>query len=123
MARAASRVSRVLMTGPLAPFAEPYRLELKERGYTPVATVNELRREARLRRCLEASGLEAAEDSGGAARVDRGVGERDAVLRRRAAVVAALLLHGGACGRRSVAGGAPDHRPAPLIAASGDHQG
>jgi integrase/recombinase XerD len=57
MARPASRVSRVLMTGPLAPFAEPYRLELKERGYTPLTTVNQLRQVARLSRWLEASGL------------------------------------------------------------------
>lgn len=64
MARPASRVSRVLMTGPLAPFAEPYRLELKERGYTPLTTVNQLRQVARLSRWLEASGLGAAELSG-----------------------------------------------------------
>jgi hypothetical protein len=33
MARPTSRVSRVLMTGPLAPFADAYREELLERGY------------------------------------------------------------------------------------------
>src|SRR5258708_6230743 len=64
MARAASRVSRVLMTGRLAPCAEPYRLDLKERGYTPLTTVNQLRQVARLSRWLEASGLGAAELSG-----------------------------------------------------------
>ena len=31
MARPASRVSRVVMTGPLAPFADAYALELKQR--------------------------------------------------------------------------------------------
>ncbi len=41
MAGARSRVSRVLMTGPLAPFAEAYGLELKKRGYTRLTTVNE----------------------------------------------------------------------------------
>ena len=32
MARATSRVSRVLMTGPLTPFADAYRAELREPG-------------------------------------------------------------------------------------------
>lgn len=59
-----SRVSRVLMTGPLAPFADAYGLELKERGYTPLTTVNELRQMGRLSRWLEASGLGAADLSG-----------------------------------------------------------
>jgi hypothetical protein len=35
MADPVSRVSRVLMRGPLAPFAEEYRSELLARGYTP----------------------------------------------------------------------------------------
>ncbi len=65
MARA---VSRVLMTGPLAPFADAYELEMKQRGYTPLSTVNELRQVARLSRWLESEGLTAAELSRG--RVD-----------------------------------------------------
>ncbi len=64
MARSTSRVSRVLMTGPLARFADVYRLELKERGCTPLTTVNQLRQVARLSRWLEASGLGAAELNG-----------------------------------------------------------
>ena len=32
MVRPASRVSKVLMTGPLAPFADAYALELKQRS-------------------------------------------------------------------------------------------
>jgi integrase/recombinase XerD len=64
MARPASRVSRVLMTGPLAPFADAYALELNERGYTPLTTVNELRQVGRLSRWLVASGLSAADLSG-----------------------------------------------------------
>jgi hypothetical protein len=39
MARPTSRVSRVLMTGPLAPFADAYWAELRERGYTVRSTV------------------------------------------------------------------------------------
>jgi integrase/recombinase XerD len=64
MARPASRVSRVLMTGPLAPFAAAYGLELKQRGYTPLTTVNQLRQMARLSRWVEASGLTVAELTG-----------------------------------------------------------
>lgn len=40
--------SRVLMTGPLAPFADAYVLELRRRGYTALTAVNLLRQVARL---------------------------------------------------------------------------
>ena len=66
MARPTSRVSRVLMTGPLAPFA--VRVELLGRGYTGHSTVNELRQVARLSCWLAAHGLTVAELNG--ARVD-----------------------------------------------------
>ncbi len=61
MARPASRVYRVLMTGPLAPFAEAYSAELQVRGYTPLTTVNQLRQVAGLSRWLQAGGLSAAD--------------------------------------------------------------
>ena len=64
MARPTSRVSRVLMTGPLAPFADAYRAELCERGYAPLSTVSELRQVARFSRWLEADGLTVADVSG-----------------------------------------------------------
>jgi integrase/recombinase XerD len=60
MARPTSRVSRVLMTGPLAPFADDYSLELRKRGYTRRSVVNELRQVVRLSGWLEAKGLTAA---------------------------------------------------------------
>jgi integrase/recombinase XerD len=60
MGRPASRVCRVLMAGPLAPFAEAFSAELLERGYTPLTTVNQLRQVARLSRWLQAGGLSAA---------------------------------------------------------------
>jgi len=41
------------MAGPLAPFSQAYRLELRRRGYTPRSAVNELRQVARLSRWLE----------------------------------------------------------------------
>jgi integrase/recombinase XerD len=57
MVRPASRVSKVLVTGPVAPFADAYALELKQRGYTPLTAVNQLRQVARLSNWLEARGL------------------------------------------------------------------
>jgi integrase/recombinase XerD len=63
MARPTSRVSRVLMTGPLAPFADAYREVLLERGYTPLSIVGELRQAARFSGWLEAGGLTVAEVS------------------------------------------------------------
>jgi site-specific recombinase XerD len=56
------------MTGPLAPFADAYRVELRGRGYTVRSTVCELRQVARLSCWLAARGLTATELSG--ARVD-----------------------------------------------------
>src|SRR5262249_33791270 len=64
MAKPTSRIGRVLMTGPLAPFAGAYRLALAQRGYTPLTAVNESRQVGRLSRWLEASGLAACELSG-----------------------------------------------------------
>jgi site-specific recombinase XerD len=63
MAKPTSRVSRVLMTGPLVPFADAYRAELRERGYAPLSIVTELRQAARFSRRLEADGLTVAEVS------------------------------------------------------------
>jgi len=61
VSRRSSRVCRVLMTGPLAPFAEAYSGELRERGYTPLTTVNQLRQVALLSRWLQACGLSAVD--------------------------------------------------------------
>jgi hypothetical protein len=61
MAKPSSRVSGVLMTGPLAPFEDAYRAELFDRGYAPLWVVNGLRQLARFSRWLEAEGLTVAE--------------------------------------------------------------
>ena len=65
MSRPASRVSKVLMTGPVAPFADVYALELGRRGYTPLTSVNQLRQVARLSRWLEMRGLGVGDLTGG----------------------------------------------------------
>jgi integrase/recombinase XerD len=64
MAGPASRVSRVVMTGPLAPFAGVYVLELRRRRYTPLTVVNQLRQVARLSHWLGTNGLAVAELTG-----------------------------------------------------------
>jgi integrase/recombinase XerD len=61
MAGPSSRVCRVLMSGPLAPFADAFAAELRGRGYTSLTTVNLLRQVAWLSRWLEAGGLSAAD--------------------------------------------------------------
>ena len=57
MAVPVSRVSRVVMTGPLAGFAEAYVVELRRRGYTPLTSVNQLRQVGRLSSWLGSQGL------------------------------------------------------------------
>jgi integrase/recombinase XerD len=81
MAGATSRISRVLVTGPLAPFAEAYRRELRARGYTERSAVNELRQVARFSRWLQGSALSASELSAG--RVEEFLGWQRAVGRHR----------------------------------------
>jgi hypothetical protein len=63
MARPATRVSRVLVAGPLARFVDAYRSELLERGYAPLSIVSELRQVARFSRWLETDGLTVADVS------------------------------------------------------------
>jgi integrase/recombinase XerD len=81
MAGAASRISRVLVTGPLAPFAEDYGRELRERGYTERSAVNELRQAARFSRWLQARRLSVWEL--GAGRVEEFLSWQRAVGRHR----------------------------------------
>jgi len=59
-----SRVSGVLMSGPLAPFADAFAAELLARGYTSLATAGELRQVARLSCWLDAGGLSVGDLSG-----------------------------------------------------------
>lgn len=61
MGRPVSKVTRVLMSGPLAPFAAEVRAGLRAAGYTPLTTVNLLRVMADLSRWLEAAGMGAGD--------------------------------------------------------------
>jgi integrase/recombinase XerD len=56
-----TRVSRVLVTGPLAPFATRFEARLSQAGYTPLSAVNQMRLLAHLSRWLEANSLEVSE--------------------------------------------------------------
>lgn len=81
MAGATSRISRVLVAGPMAPFAEDYRRELRERGYTERSAVNQLRQVARFSRWLQESRLSVSELSAG--RVEEFLGWQRAGGRHR----------------------------------------
>jgi len=61
MVKAKSRVSGVVLTGPLAPFCDAYRLELSARGYTRHSGVSLLRQVSRMSRWLLGQGLTAAD--------------------------------------------------------------
>jgi integrase/recombinase XerD len=61
MAEPASWVQGVRITGPLAPFADGYRVKLRGRGYMPRSIIDELRHVARLSRWLEERELGAAD--------------------------------------------------------------
>lgn len=82
MSRPASRVTRAVVRGPLAPFVEAYRAELRRRGYTALTTVNELRQMAGLSRWLEVGGLTAGDLS--SARVEEFLAVQRAAGRRGA---------------------------------------
>lgn len=65
MAGPTSKVCRVVVTGPLAPFQEAYAAELQARGYTPLTMVNQLRLVGRLSGWLGVAGRGASELSAG----------------------------------------------------------
>jgi integrase/recombinase XerD len=110
MVRPASRVSKVLMTGPLAPFADVYALELKQRRYTPLTSVVQLRQVARLSNWLEVRGLGVAELTG--ERVEEFLTFQRATGRWRAQCLADFLDFLATAGRtpRSLADRLPPHR-------------
>lgn len=56
-----TKVRGIQITGPLAPFAEEYRIKLRERGYKPRSISEDLRHVARLSRWLEERQLGAAD--------------------------------------------------------------
>ena len=99
MARPASKVTRVRVTGPLAQFAPMLRARLRERGYTPLSTVNVMRLLAHLSRWLDASSLGVADltseqvERYAAAR--RAEGRTSARLPRSVAPILAMLSDAG----------------------------
>jgi integrase/recombinase XerD len=61
MGRPTSKVDKVVVAGPLAPFAEGFKARLEELGYTPLSAVNSLRLVVHLSRWLGARGMTAAD--------------------------------------------------------------
>ena len=57
MVRPTSRVSRVVVSGPLGPFADAYREKLEERGYSPLSAVTLQRQVAQMSCWLDSQGL------------------------------------------------------------------
>jgi integrase/recombinase XerD len=120
MAGPSSRVCRVFMTGPLAPFADAYSAGLRERGYTPLTAVNQLRQVGRLSRWLEARGLSVEELS--SVRVDeflvwqRAVGCHSSHVSRPALVCLLEVLRG--VGVLAVEQPVPVRSPRGLLLAS-----
>lgn len=64
----ATKVSKVRMTGPLAPFASAFRSKLKDLGYTPLTTARELRMVADWSRWLQERSLTASDVTRGGVR-------------------------------------------------------
>jgi integrase/recombinase XerD len=110
MSRPASKVTKVRVTGPLAPFAAEFRGRLRESGYTPLSTVNVMRLMAHLSRWLDANSLGVADltseqvERYAAAR--RAEGRTSARLPRSVAPILAMLAEAGAL--------APDAPAAPM---------
>lgn len=77
-----SRVSRVVMTGPVAPYAEAYHRQLIQRGYSPLTSVNLMRQAVLLSRWAQTRELE-INDLVTADRIDEFVQWRRVVVRGR----------------------------------------
>lgn len=106
MGRPVSKVARVRVAGPLAPFAPKVKARLRESGYTPLTAVNVMRLMAHLSRWLDADALDVAGLTG--EQVDRYVAERRAAGRtsalspRSLAPILAVLAEAAAVGPASV---------------------
>ena len=64
MGRPTSKVDKVVVAGPLAPFAEGFQARLEELGYTPLSAVTSMRLMVHLSRWLGARGLAAGDLTG-----------------------------------------------------------
>jgi integrase/recombinase XerD len=123
MGRPASKVTRVLVTGPLAPFAPALRARLRDSGYTPLSAVNVMRLVAHLSRWLEASGLGVAdltsEQVEQYAFARRAEGRTSALLPRSVAPILEMLADVGVLVQQAPA--APKSEQERLLAAFERH--
>ncbi len=112
MDRPISRVSKVVVAGPLAPFADAFRSRLGELGYTALTTVNVMRLMADLSRWLDAGGLTVADLT--STRVEQYVHERRAAGRTGSSSPRSLAALLGLLGSLGVL---PAEQPAPPCSA------
>ena len=95
MRRPTSRVDKVVVAGPLAPFAEGFQGRLEELGYTPLSAVTSMRLMVHLSRWLGAGGLAAGDLTGERVaqylRERRSAGYAHALSPRSLAVLLGLL--------------------------------
>ena len=108
MGRPTSKVSKVVVAGPLAPFAAAFESRLAELGYTPLTTVNMMRLMAHLSRWLDAGGMTAGELTSG--RVEQYFQERRAAGRTGLCSPRSLAALLGLLGSLGVL---PANEPAP----------
>lgn len=90
MARPTSRVAKVEVEGPLAPFAAAYTAKLTNNGYTPLTIVSELRQVVHLSRWMEAGDVAAAVLT--PERIDEFLAPRRAAKGHRACSMRGLVL-------------------------------
>lgn len=113
MGRPASKVTRVLVRGPLAPYAREFRARLRAAGYTPLSTVNTMRLAAHLSSWLEVNGLEPAGLTAGEveryAAARRAEGRSFALLPRSLTPILAMLTEMGVLATQAPAAPLSDH--------------
>lgn len=99
MSRPVSKVIRVRVAGPLAPFAPMVKAAARQAGYAPLSTVNVMQLVAHLSRWLEANGLDAGDLTRERAAVyvaaRRAEGRTSGLSLRSLALVVAVLTGAG----------------------------
>ena len=123
MGRATSEVSKVVVAGPLAPFAEGFQARLEELGYTPLSAVTSMRLMVHLSRWLSARGLTAGDLTGERVaqylRDRRAAGYAHALSPRSLAVLLELLRSRGVLTSQDPS--RPCSESEALLAAFGDY--
>lgn len=100
MAGPISKVARVVVGGPLAPFADVYRSRLEECGYSPLTIVNELRQVVHLSRWMLDTGVAVGELT--VVRVEEFLAPRRVAKGHRGCSLQGLMVMVGVLGEQGV---------------------